>query len=299
MGYALLSLKSMTGFARTSAELCGFHAGIEIKSVNGKGLDIRVRVPAMIDGFDLMVRKQAAARLGRGSVMIGISLDPLAGGEDLPLDEGRLDVLHQRLSAFAARKGLEPPPLAALIALPGILSSRPASLDEAQREALESALLRLLDRTLDALDETRRREGAALCDMLRSRIDEIEAAIADASALDALRPAAIRDRIARQIHELCENRALESERLEQEAALLAIRGDIREELDRLAQHCAEARRLLDAGKPVGRQLDFLAQEFNREANTLCSKSNDAALTRIGLAMKTAIDQFREQCLNVE
>jgi uncharacterized protein (TIGR00255 family) len=167
------------------------------------------------------------------------------------------------------------------------------------RATRDASILESLAAAFDALSRARKNEGAKLASLLTAQIGDIERLTAEASALAAAQPAALRDKLAAQLKELLEADTVSEERLAQEVALLALRGDVREELDRLRAHVQEARALLASGDAVGRKLDFLAQEFNREANTLCSKSADIALTRVGLALKAAIDQFREQAQNVE
>lgn len=294
-----MALHSMTGFARRSARHGGFEARIEVKSVNARGLDARARVPAMLDGFDIAIRKHVSERLSRGAVTVSLTLvaDDEAGG--LRVDEMRLAGLIAAAHKFESYPGVLPARIDGLLALPGVVAAEPPPLEDAARAELESAVLALLDETLDALEEARAREGAALARLLGEQLDRIGALIAEAGEAEGARLPAIKQRLEARLSELLEGRMLDPERLEQEAALLAVKQDVREELDRLAAHLEEAQRLIAASSPAGRRLDFLAQEFNREANTLCSKSGETALTRIGLALKSAIEQFREQCQNVE
>ena len=200
----------------------------------------------------------------------------------------------------AAETGLAPARVDGLLALKGVIVQEDAvPTDEVARAARDANILETLATAFDALAKARRTEGAKLAALLEAQIAEIERLVAEASNLAATQPAALRDRLAGQLRDLIEGGTVSEERLAQEVALLALRADVREELDRLRAHVQEARALLASGDAVGRKIDFLAQEFNREANTLCSKSADIALTRVGLAIKAAIDQFREQAQNVE
>lgn len=295
-----MSLRSMTGFARSAAQTGGFEASFEIKSVNARGLDTRVRVPAMLDGFDVRIRKRVAERLARGAVSVMLTLASADEEAGIRIDEARLSRLIAAAHKFEAYPGVLPARIDGLLALPGVVCVDAVAVDEEQRAALEASLLELLDEALDGLEADRDREGAELARLLLDQLDAIDALRAEAAALEGAQLPAIRDRIAARLEDLLAGRqSLASERLEQEAALMAVKQDIREELDRLASHTAEARNLIAGGSPAGRRLDFLSQELNREANTLCSKAGDPALTRIGLALKSAIEQFREQCQNVE
>ena len=184
------------------------------------------------------------------------------------------------------------------MALKGVILAEDAEVQTGPDEALIADALSCADAALAMLQAAREAEGAAMGAVLTGHLDEIEALTREAAALDAVRPAAIKARIEAKFAELLPN-GLDPERLAQEAAVLAVKADIREELDRLVAHIDSARALIAGGSPSGRKLDFLSQEFNREANTLCSKSNDPALTRIGLALKAAVDRLREQVQNVE
>jgi len=200
----------------------------------------------------------------------------------------------------AAETGLQPARIDGLLALKGVIVQADGGLGDAtERGKRDASILETLAAAFDALRRARKTEGAKLATILNSQIDQIARLTAEAGTLAATQPAALRDRLSAQLKELLEPGAIQEDRLAQEAALLAARADVREELDRLAAHVQEARTLLASEDAIGRKLDFLAQEFNREANTLCSKSSDIQLTRTGLALKAAIDQFREQAQNVE
>lgn len=295
-----MSLRSMTGFAQSTAQTGGFEASFEIKSVNARGLDMRVRVPSIIDGFDIRIRKHVARKLPRGAVSVTLKLVSADEAAGIKIDEARLARLIGTAHKYDAYPGVLPARIDGLLSLPGIVSIDDDSLDAKAREALETALLGLLDDALEALEADREREGGELSRLLLEQLDAIDALREDAADLESARLPAIRDRIAARLDELLAGRdGIAPERLEQEAAMLAVKQDVREEIDRLKAHTKEARTLVGGGSPAGRRLDFLAQELNREANTLCSKSGESALTRIGLALKSAIEQFREQCQNVE
>jgi len=294
-----MPLRSMTGFARRSTRHIGFEARIEIKSVNARGLDTRVRVPAILDGFDIRIRKRVSTRLARGAVSVSLTLEADEESGGVRIDELRLASLISAAHRFESYPGVLPARIDGLLRLPGVVTADPPPLEDEPRAELEEALLTLLDEALAGLEESRAREGAELARLLCGQIDAIGTLVEEARAAEGARPETIRARLEARISELLEGRSFDEGRLEQEVAVLAVKQDVREELDRLDAHLAEARNLISAGSPAGRRLDFLAQEFNREANTLCSKSADTALTRKGLALKSAIEQFREQCQNVE
>ena len=297
-----MTLKSMTGFARDRADAEGFTLQWEAKSVNGKGLDVRCRVPSLLDGLDLAARKRAALVLGCGSVTPSLSLDRPSGGDSVSINRARLDALLDESEAVLAEKAgaVTPPSLGDLLQLPGMIETDGRRLDEDGHARLEAAALAGLDRVLAALVAVRDAEGASLASQLAAHVDAIAELVVAAGHSAAARPETVRARLDAKLSALLPDQdALDAGRLEQEVAMLTIKQDVREELERLDTHVAAARTLLRSDEPVGRRLDFLAQEFNREANTLCSKSQDADLTRIGLDMKTAIDQFREQIQNVE
>jgi uncharacterized protein (TIGR00255 family) len=294
-----MALSSMTGFAESS----GGHGAIawrwEAKSVNGRGLDLRLRTPPGLDGIEAPARKLASARLTRGSLQVSLTIEPQDGARGLKVDAAALAAAVKLAREIAAETGLAPARVDGLLALKGVIVADDAvTLDEAARAQRDAAILDSLAAAFDALVAARRSEGAKLQAMLTAQLDEIAALVKEAGALAATQPAALKQKLVGQMQELLAG-GLSEERLAQEVALLATRADVREELDRLAAHVTDARALLKAGLGVGRKLDFLSQEFNREANTLCSKSADIALTRVGLALKAVIDQFREQSQNVE
>jgi uncharacterized protein (TIGR00255 family) len=268
--------------------------------VNGRGFDLRLRTPPGLDGIEPEARVLAGERFRRGNLQATLTLEPQQGARGLKIDPEALASAIRIARQVADETGLQPARVDGLLALKGVIvQDELAAADTAQRAVRDAALLESLAAALDALRRARRIEGAKLAVHLTGMIEEIVKLTDQAVQLASAQPAALRDRLAAQMKELLESPQISEDRLDQEVALLAARADVREELDRLRAHSQEARQLLDSGEAIGRKLDFLAQEFNREANTLCSKSADIALTRIGLALKHAIDQFREQAQNVE
>lgn len=295
-----MSLNSMTGFSRLDGSTCGQRWAWELRSVNGKGLDVRLRLPPGLDRLEIPARGRIAERLARGNVQASLTLTREAGATTLRINEEVLAAVLAAMNGIAAKIDATAPTLDGILAIKGVLETTEVEDDEATRAALDAALTAALDRAVDGLVAARAGEGAAVARVLSGHIDEIERLTAAAEACPARKPEAIRARLAEQVAALMDQvPALDPQRLHQEAVLIATRADIREELDRLAAHVAEARRLIAGGGAVGRRLDFLAQEFNREVNTLCSKANDRELTAIGLDLKAVVDQLREQIQNIE
>lgn len=292
----------MTGFTRVAGRHDGVGWTWEMRSVNGRGLDLRVRVPSGYDALEAAARDSAAKSLKRGSVQIGLVLDRAGGEAAYAVNRDFLKQLIELPGEFAGedRLSADKPRLESLLAVRGVVEPREAAEDEAAVEQRLAAMKQSLAEAVAALVAARREEGAKLDAILRDRLAEMEKLRGEAEAVASARPDAIRERLRTQIGELLGAApALSEERLAQEVAVLAVKADVREELDRLGAHIDGARTLLDEGEAIGRRLDFLCQEFNREANTLCSKAGDIDLTRIGLALKAVVDQFREQALNVE
>jgi uncharacterized protein (TIGR00255 family) len=293
-----LTIASMTGFARAEGETGGLAWAWEVRSVNGRGLDIRCRLPAGLDRLDPPARTEATRQLKRGNVSVNLSLSRAAGASPFQVDRNVLDQLLALQADLLGRIDRAPPRLENLLLIPGVLDR--GGLADAIDEKIEKALQAGFAQALNRLIAARAEEGGRLAQVLGGHLDEIEKLAAEAAGTAALRPDAVKERLKLQVQALLEAvPALPEERLAQELALLAVKGDVREELDRLAAHVAQARDLLEEGGAIGRRLDFLSQEFNREANTLCSKSQDVALTRIGISLKSVIDQFREQIQNIE
>ena len=290
------TLSGMTGFARAEGAGSGRRWSWEARSVNGKGLEARFRLPQGLERLEPAARDLAKSRFSRGNIQASLTLRVEAQAA-ISINTSQIEAYLEAGAPLFQKGEAEIPRLDGLLSLPGALE-RDEALDETAQTALEKGLLDTLAEAFDQLDQARRSEGEGLLALLVAHVDEIEGLTAQAGALDAAMPAAIRERVAARFAELLPE-GLPEERLAQEAAALAVKADVREELDRLKMHIQSARELIAQGSPVGRKLDFLMQEFNREANTLCSKSADSALTRIGLAMKAAVDQLREQVQNVE
>ncbi|HEV7264716.1 MAG TPA: YicC/YloC family endoribonuclease [Falsiroseomonas sp.] len=298
------TLASMTGFARESGTLPDGTSFVwELRSVNGRGLDLRLRVPNGMDALEPAIREAAGKRLKRGNVSASLNLKREERAPRLTPDPAALDQAIALATSVAQRLGAPPPRAEAILALPGVLRAEVAEPDEAVEEAKRAALHAAFATALDGLHAARAREGAQLAAILGALLDEIETLREASAAEAATQPEAQRQRLmenlARLLGEADARARIPEERLAQEVAMLAQRSDVREELDRLAAHVAEARRLLKGGDAVGRKLEFLTQEFVREANTLCSKSASVGLTRLGLEMKAAIERLREQAANVE
>jgi uncharacterized protein (TIGR00255 family) len=300
----MTTLASMTGFARESGVLPdGSQFVWELRSVNGRGLDLRLRLPNGLDAMEPALREAAGRRLKRGNVSASLTIRREERAPRLTPDPAALEQAIALATGLAARLGAPPPRAEAILSLPGVLRAETVEPDEAAEEARRAALAAAFDIALAGLAESRAREGAALARILGALLDEIdtlrEAAAAEAANQPEAQRARLMENLARLLGEADHRARVPEERLAQEVAMLAQRADVREELDRLAAHVAEARRLLVAGDAVGRKLEFLTQEFVREANTLCSKSAGVGLTRLGLELKAAIERLREQAMNVE
>lgn len=296
-----MSISSMTGFARSEGQQDGRAWTWEVKSVNGRGLDVRCRLALGFENLEQVVRDGVAARCKRGNIAVTLTMTRSQGDGGYRINQAVLAELLTTLPQIRKQiPDAATPSIDGLLALRGVIEPVEETLDDATRAALEAAMLADLDRALEALSAMRDDEGARLSAALRSRLDEIGRLTDEAEELAALQPAAIRERLKTQVETLIADvPAIPEERLAQEAAILMSKADMREELDRLKAHGEAARELMEVNGPVGRKLDFLCQEFNREANTLCSKSQDVELTRIGIELKTAIEQLREQVQNIE
>jgi len=295
-----MAIVSMTGFAEAQGQRESARWRWEAKSVNGRGLDVRLRMPPGFDGIEQAARMLATERFRRGSIQAMLTFEPADGARGLRVDPVALAAAVKIAREVALETGLAPARIDGLLALKGVLVQDDGqTLDDQERAYRDAAVLETLALALDALAKARATEGAKLSAVLHAQVAEIARLTEEATRLAATQPAAIREKLTTQIKEAVASGNFSEDRLAQEVALIALRGDVREELDRLHAHVQEARTLLDSGDAVGRKLDFLAQEFNREANTLCSKSSDIQLTRVGLALKATIDQFREQSQNVE
>jgi uncharacterized protein (TIGR00255 family) len=289
----------MTGFARAEGEAEGTAWTWELKSVNGRGLDVRCRVPAGCEALEAKARKLIGEGLTRGNVNANLQTALADGTAEVRVNWPVLDSLAAAAKRLEQEYGVPPASADGLLALRGVVEPVSEDGDETAVARREAAIIEGLAVALQALREARGDEGAALARIVVGQVDAIERLVGEAEACAGARPEAIRRRIQDQVNALLGGGTVNEDRLAQEIALLVTKADIREELDRLRAHVAAARALLADGGAVGRKLDFLAQEFNREANTLCSKSQDTELTRVGIDLKTVIDQFREQAQNIE
>jgi uncharacterized protein (TIGR00255 family) len=296
-----MTLYSMTGFARAEGQDDQVAWTWEVRSVNGRGLDARLRLPPGFERIEGPARDLIANHLKRGNIQAALTLTARGTGAKIALNRDVLEQAIHLASELAHRlPSARPPSVDGLLALRGVIEPAEHEPSADERERREAAILGDLDQALMRLVLARGGEGHKLAEALRARLYEIEGLTRAAEKLAATQPKAIQERLGKNVAELlAASSALSSERLAQEVALLAAKADLREELDRLKAHVGQARELIAAGAGVGRRLDFLCQEFNREANTLCSKSEDIALTRIGLDLKAAIEQVREQVQNVE
>lgn len=295
-----MAIQSMTGFARVQGALQGYGWTWEIKSVNARGLDMRFRLAAGFDHLEPEARARTADAVKRGSLALGLAVVRPQRPPRLEVNRDALDALT-RLSVDIGRAVAAPPPrIELLLQAPGVLVAQPTEETEDERARLDAAMLADFTRALTRLGEARTGEGARLAAIVDGHLSTIARLREAAAGTAALAPEAIARRLREQIAALLgPDRPLSEDRLAQEIALIAGKADVREELDRLAAHVAQAREMIAAGGPTGRRLDFLCQELNREANTLCSKSSDIALTRIGLDLKAAVEQLREQIQNIE
>jgi uncharacterized protein (TIGR00255 family) len=295
-----MALSSMTGFARGHGVSGPYAWAWEIKSVNGKGLDLRLRTPPGWDAIEVPVRARAAEALTRGSVQANLTVERNGAAPTVRINGAVLDAILTTVRKLEGKIEASPPSLDGLLALKGVIEVAAAEEREDERRGAESAVIAGFGQVIESLAEMRRREGVALEAILSARLGELAALTQRAERSPGRRPEAIRARLAEQVASLlAQSERFDADRLHQEAIMIATKADVREELDRLAAHVAQARHLIKQGGPVGRRLDFLAQELNREANTLCAKANDVELTNIGLELKAAVEQFREQVQNVE
>lgn len=295
-----MPVASMTGFARADAVADEWAVVWEVRSVNGKGLDMRLRLPPGHDRLEPAVRQEIQKRFARGNIQATLTVERSGEAAASTINHALLIRLAGVARELVRDHGAAPPTADGLLALRGVLDAPGDADDEAQREHFDRSVMAALSDALAGLDRARRSEGAALARILLAHVDEIERLTGLAEADPARDPAQIRARLAEQVGLLLDTAAgLDEARIYAEAAFLATKADIREELDRLKAHVAAAREHLSGSGPAGRKLDFLSQEFIRESNTLCSKSNAATITRIGLELKAVVDQFREQVQNLE
>lgn len=284
----------MTGFARAEGRDEDASWAWELRCVNGRSLDVRCRMPSGHDRLDRGVRKALADRIKRGNLSANMTLSRGDGRRRYQVNQALLD----KIGDLAGDMGGQPLGLESLVNVRGLFEALEE--EDTGAEGRDEAILATLAEAIDALDGARREEGGRLAVVLGAQIDEMARLTAQAAASASVRPEALQARLARMMAELlAPEAALPEERLAQELALLVAKADVREELDRLGAHIEAARDLLNADGPVGRRLEFLCQELNREVNTICSKSADISLTRIGLDLKAVVDQLREQVQNIE
>lgn len=295
-----MRVASMTGFSRTQGAVGPWSYAWELKSVNSKGLDIRLRLPPVLDSLEIKARQAIAARLTRGAITVNLTAKRVDEAASVQINRLILDRLLSALAQTPLPENLRPASLDGLLALPGVIEVTQPQEDETLRNQVEADILSALEQALDALVAARHAEGEALRQILSLRLAHIRQLTQNADVHPARQADAIRARLIQNLAKLVENvEGLDQARLHQEAVLLAVKSDIREELDRLKAHVDSVNELLATGGPIGRRLDFLAQELGRESNTLCAKSNDPALTAIGLDLKIEVEQFREQVQNIE
>ena len=289
-------LSSMTGFARAAGATGPVQWAWEVRSVNGRGLEVRLRVPNGHEAAGEIARTALQKTLARGQCQLSLTLTRPEAAPRVRINEALLAELAAAVARVPRPEGMAPASLDGLLAIRGVLESdeEPGADTEALARDLAEGVVRLVADLVDA----RRAEGRALKGVVEGQLAEMARLTAAAEACPARRPEAVKARLAATIAGLSET-SLDPDRLHQEAVLLAAKADVREELDRLAAHLASAADLIAAGGAIGRKLDFLAQELGREANTLCAKANDVALSRIGLDLKAVVEQFREQVQNVE
>src|SRR5918992_336706 len=295
-----MALSSMTGFARSHGVSGPYAWAWEVKSVNAKGLELRLRLPPGWDAVETPVRAKAAELLSRGTVQGTLTVTREGVVPIVRVHEAVLSAAIETKRDLAERIEASPPTLDGILAMKGVVEVTDQDEREDERLAAEAMVVAGCGRALEALAAMRRHEGIALGTLLNIRLDEIATLTARAEAAPGRRPEAIKARLAEQIATILgSSERFDADRLHQEALLMASKADIREELDRLVAHVAQARSLLKQGGAVGRRLDFLAQELHRESNTLCAKANDLELTNIGLGLKNVVEQFREQVQNLE
>lgn len=294
-----MALSGMTGFARREGAQGAWTWSVEARSVNGRGLDVRFRGPSGLDGLERAARDGAQSQFQRGQITVGLQARRADSQGQVRINTDQLERYLEIARPYVASGSAAPPAIDGLMALRGVVEVSEDQDDEETRTALEGAMALTIRGALEDLRAARLEEGAALEPVLAGQIAAIETLVAQADALAGEQPAYIRQRFERRLAELIDDPSPLEDRIVQEAAIMAGKADVREELDRLTTHVEAARTLLGGEQTAGRRLDFLSQEFMREANTLCSKSATTGLTAVGLELKAVIEQFREQVQNVE
>jgi uncharacterized protein (TIGR00255 family) len=299
MGAARMTIQSMTGFARIAGQAHGRDFAWELRAVNGRALDMRFRLPPGFESLGDEARKLLAGSVSRGTIHITLQLGAGDARRASRINADALTALVDSLAGVKLPAGIGPATLDGLLTVRGVVEHGEEDA-LAELEKLHAPLMEAFAQARTAFLEARAGEGRALARILGEQVERIAALSAQIEEHPARSSEAIRARLAAQITALLDaSRQFDENRLHQEAALIATRSDVREELDRLAAHVVSARELIAQGGPVGRRLDFLSQEFGREASTLCAKANDVALSRIGLELRATVDQLREQVQNVE
>jgi len=295
-----MALSSMTGFARSHGASGPYAFEWELKSVNAKGFDLRLRLPQGWDELDAHAKKRAGEVLARGTIYANLNVKRANAASNVRINEDVLSAVVKVAHQLAGRIDAVAPSIDGLLGIKGVIEVVEPESNEDEDKASKAAAASAFDEALDNLVAMRRREGISLGQILSQRLDEIETLAKKAETAPGRKPEAVRARLAEQVAALLETTdRFDADRLSQEALLIAAKADIREELDRIASHLSQARELIGKGGPIGRRLDFLAQEFHREVNTTCSKSNDLELTNTGLELKSVVEQFREQVQNLE
>lgn len=295
-----MAINSMTGYGRSDGAFEDRSWYWELRSVNGKGLDLKFRLPQTFEMVEQKCRKYAQAQLGRGNVQCSLSLTQTDKKPTLQINESALQQALDHIALVESRRATALPKATDILSMSGVLERAVEEPDQLVLEALGSALFESFVEATTALQRARSAEGKHLHEIIAGLVQQISDLTREAAENPSRSRTAIQDRLRKQISLLSDGQSrLDEDRLHQEAMLIATKADIQEEIDRLHAHVEAAKTLLNIEEPVGRKFDFLTQEFNREANTLCSKSNDPSLTKIGLALKAAVDQMREQIQNIE
>lgn len=294
-----MALSGMTGFGRSEGAQGAWTWAVEARSVNGRNLEVRFRGPPGFESLEKAARDGAQLRFHRGSVNIGVQARRIDAGQQVRVNLEQLDRYLELGEPLLATGRATVPSLDGLLALRGVVEVAEGDEDPQALARVTEAMTASLAAAMDELLAARREEGAALGGLLTGLLDRIEGLVGEAAELAEGQPAAIKERFERRMRELAGESAVLEDRIIAEAAAFAVKADVREEIDRLAEHVRSARALIGAEGPAGRRLDFLTQEFMREANTLCSKSALSPLTSVGLDLKATIEQFREQVQNVE
>jgi len=289
----------MTGFARQEGRSGPFEWVWEMRSVNGRSLDVRVRLPSGMEDLEAHIRAEAPKHFTRGNIQLSLQFDQRAQ-QELSVNQDVLAQVLKQLAALHGTPGTADATLDGVLGLRGVLEMQEPEIAPDEIAARDKLLRSTFGDALTALEVARREEGKRIDDALRGHLDTIKTLVSKAQAVAAKRPETVRDRLRAQIDEVLADRPnLPEDRLAQELALLMVKADVSEEIQRLEAHVQSAEESLAANEAVGRRLDFLCQEFNREANTLCSKAGDVVLTAIGLDLKVEVDRLREQVQNVE